>query len=38
MLIKIKAKSNKNKYKQQIGVINNLKSYNNFKIKELTII
>lgn len=38
MLIKIKAKSNENKYKQQIGVINNLKSYNNFKIKELTII
>lgn len=33
MLIKIKVESNENKYKQQIGVINNLGRYNNFKIK-----
>jgi hypothetical protein len=33
MLIKIRTKSNENKYKQQTGVINNLKRYNNFIIK-----
>lgn len=38
MLIKIRAESNENKYKQQIEVINNFKWYNYFIIKELTII
>ena len=38
MLIKIRAESNENKYKQQIEVTNNFKRYNYFIIKELTII